>query len=730
MNIKRRDFLGYVVVGSGASLLCPLQVSATPLLLDGATPATPGEEVITTCNMCYLGCSVIATVEGGKRILLRGNPESPVNRGKLCAKGNAGVYKAAHPERIKHPMVRVGKRGEGQWRRISWEEALRTIAEALGAIAEDHGPESIALWHNVDLDRLDIYQRFMFALGSPNILTQQSACDSSLHIGAGLVLGEVRTVPDFANAECIVVLGHNPLGARDLVLATRTILEAKARGARLIVVDPRFTESAAHAHLWLPVRPGTDGILMAGFANYLIRKGAYDKDYVERHTFGFGKIAAHLAQFEVEPVCRVTGLSEAQFLNAADSMIGKRTLVDVARGVAAQPDGTYAAFMAIILNALLGSIDRKGGRLTIPWPPVELADVEPRIPRPTIERIDGANAGLPLPVGKRAQNPVSVMGIGQNVPEHILSEKPYPLKALIVSSVNPVYSLPNGGRLVEAFDKLKLLVAIDPFLSETAHHADLLLPAASYLETNELWFPTHPSLSLRQPVIEPRWESRASQDIIIDLAKAMGLEREFPFANYREFLELQLEGTGISMNQLTETGFVDLGHEPGELLEKGFDTPSGRIELFSSVLSFSGFSPVPIFAKWPAEKQDDDYPLYLITYKLPYQTNAITGCNPYLNAIQQENLLLMNPRAAARFGVGLGDAVTLESARGKVQVKVELTEGIHPETVALSHHFGHTAFSQVCLHEGVSPNPVIKDGTDPLGGNVTFNATRVKVTKS
>jgi len=730
MSMKRRDFLGYVVAGSSAPLLCPLGGSASSSLLDVATPAASDGEVITTCNMCYLGCSAIASLEEGERILLRGNPESPVNRGRLCAKGNAGAYKAGHPERIKHPMARVGKRGGGQWRRISWEEALSTIAEALGAIAEDHGPESIALWHNVDLDRLDIYQRFMFALGSPNILTQQSACDSSLHLGAGLVLGEVRTVPDFANAECILVLGHNPLGARDLVLASRTILEAKARGARLIVVDPRFTESAAHAHLWLPIRPGTDGILMAGLANHLIGRGAYDKDYVERHTFGFDEVAAHLAQFEVEPVCRATGLSEDQFLEVADSMIGRRTLVDVNRGVAAQPDGTYAAFMAIILNALLGSIDRKGGRLTIPWPPLELADVEPRVPRPTIDRIDGANAGLPLPVWKRAQNPVSLMGIAQNVPENILSDKPYPLKALIVSSVNPVYSLPNGGRLVEAFDKLKLLVAIDPFLSETAHHADLVLPAASYLETTELWFPTHPSLALRQPVVEPRWESRGSQDIIIDLAKAMGLEREFPFDNYREFLRLQLEGTGVSLTQLAETGFIDLGHEPGELLEKGFDTPSGRIELLSSVLSFSGFSPVPVFAKWPGEKPDDEYPLYLITYKLPYQTNAITGSNPYLNAIQQENLLLMSPRAAAPLGIGVGDVVTLESVRGKVQVKVDLTEGIHPDTVALSHHFGHTAFSEVCLHEGVSPNPVIKDGTDPLGGNVTFNASRVKVTKS
>jgi len=724
-DINRRDLFKYAA-SAGAALACPRQgAAASP-----AAGAAADREVITTCNMCFLGCSVIASVGEGGRLALRGNPESPVNRGRLCAKGNAGVYKALHPERIRYPMARAGARGEGRWRRLSWAEAIRAVADGLGAIAGEHGPRSVALWHNLDLDRLDIYRRFMFALGSPNALTQQSACDTSLHIGSGLALGEVRTVPDFAGAECIVVLGHNPLGARDLVFAAREILEARDRGARLIVVDPRFTESAAHAHLWLPIRPGTDGILMAGWANHLIREGAFDRDYVESYTFGFDRIAAHLEQFDVGRVCRQTDLSEAQFFEAVEGMIGRRTLVDVNRGVAAQPDGTWASFMSIILGALLGSIDRPGGRLTVPWPPIGLAEVEPRVRRPAGARIDGANPGLPLPFGPRPENPVSLLGLGQALPERILAGDPYPLKALIISSINPVYSLPGGGRLVEAFDELELIVAIDPFLSETALHADIVLPAASYLETTELWFPTYPALALRQPVIEPRWESRASQDIIIDVAHAMGLTREFPFADYREFLGLQLAGTGISLARLEEAGFVDLGYRPGSALDAGLKTPSGRIELVSSVLSFSGFSPVPVFEKWPGGEPDDDYPLYLITYKLPFQTNAITGSNPYLAAIQRENLLLMNPRAAARRGVGSGDVVTLESARGAVEVRVELTEGIHPETVALSHHFGHTAFSRVCLHRGVNPNPVIADGTDPLGGNVTYNATRVRVTRA
>ena len=727
-EIGRRGFLKGLAVGSGALLLDPTEAVAAA----ADRPSNgQGADVLTTCNMCFLGCSVIANAgPGGGSIRLRGNPDSPVNRGRLCAKGNAGFYKAEHPERVRTPMVRVGARGEGRWRTVSWEEATKTVATTLRAIASDHGPETIALWHNLDLDRIDIYQRFMFALGSPNILTMQSACDSSLHLGAGLVLGEVRTVPDFANAECIVVLGHNPLGARDLVFATRSILDAKAAGAALIVADPRFSETAAHADLWLPVAPGTDGILMAGWANHLIREGAYDRDYVERYTFGFDKIAAHLEQFEMARVCAVTGISEARFLAAVQRMIGKRTLVEVNRGVAAQPDGTYGALMSVILNALLGSLDRKGGRLTIPWPPVELAEVEPAVSRPTTARIDGANGGIPMPVGPRHDNPVSLLGLAQNVPDNILAQRPYRLRALITSSVNPVYSLPNGDRVPEALDTLDLVVAIDPFLSETAHHADIVLPAASYLETTELWYPTYPSVSLRQPVVEPRWESRPSQDIIIDLAREMGLEEAFGFADYEAFLRLQLQGTGITLDRLRETGFVDLDHQPGRLLEGGFDTPSGRVELVSSVLAFSGYSPVPVFARWPGDAADPDYPLALITYKLPHQTNAMSGSNPYLHAVQNDNLLLMNPKTAADLDVAPGDAVIVESSWGRAPVQVDLTEGIRPGTVALSHHFGHTAFSEVCRHAGVSGNGVIEPGTDPLGGNVTYNATRVWVTRA
>ncbi len=734
-GLTRRELLRTgAAAAAAAALPWPVRALANgeSVLLRGALPAAGATRVATTCNLCVVGCTVLATREGDRVLRLEGHPESPVNRGRLCAKGHAGFYKAIHPERLRHPMIRAGARGEGRFERVSWQRALRTVADALTAIRRDFGPRSIALWQNVNMDRPDLAKRFVHALGSPNFIGHVSTCDASRLIAGAMTFGIARAVPDYTNAGCILAVGVNPLGANHLVVAAREILEARAKGAVLVTADPRLSETAARSDLWLPIRPGTDGILLAGLVRWLIENDRYDAAFVERHTFGFGTIRRFAEPYDVDFVCAATGLPREHFLRTARLIGERRSVVAIGRGVVTHGDGTEAARLAEILNALLGAFDRAGGVRLLDHPPIPLAPVEPVVADPGGERIDRANGDrFPLPIGPQPEHPAAYFGVSHEIPRNVLAEDPYALRALLFHSVNPVYSLPQGRELVRAFEKMKLVVAIDAFPSETTRFADVVLPASTYLEGLDLWFPAPVKVSLRQPVLTPQHESRPAQEILLALAHAMGLSRGFPFQRYEDFLRAQLAGSAVELDALRARGFLAYTDEElcfGRRRGRGFLTPSGRIELVSSLLTSLGRPPAPEPAAPPAD--DAAYPYHLVTHKLPFHTQSATAENPYLAAIQSFNPVVMNPQTAAAIGVATGDRVEIASARGSLVATVRISAGIRPDTLALAHHFGHTAYSRLAAGRGVSGNAVIADGTDPVGGNLAFNDTRVLVRRA
>lgn len=734
-GLTRRDLLRTgAVAAAAAALPWPVRALAEgeSALLHGVAPAAGLERIVTTCNLCLVGCSVLATRDGDRVVRLEGHPESPVNRGKLCAKGHAGFYKAVHPDRLQHPLVRVGARGEGRFERVSWQRALRTVADALVEIRRDFGPRSIALWQNLNMDRPDLARRFVHALGSPNFIGHVSTCDASRLVAGAMTFGIARAEPDYANAGCILAVGVNPLGANHLVVAAREILAAKAKGAVLVTADPRLSETAARSDLWLPIRPGTDGTLLAGLARWLVENDRFDRAFVEHHTFGFETIRGFLEPFTVESVCAATQLDAERFLRAAHLLGERRSVVATGRGVVTHRDATDAARMGEILNALLGAFDREGGVRLLDYPPIPLARVEPAVADPGGPRIDRANGDrLPLPIGRQPAHPAAYFGVSHELPRNVLEEDPYPLRALLFHSVNPVYSLPQGRELVRAFEKLALVVSIDAFPSETTRFADVVLPASTYLEGLDLWFPAPVKVSLRQPVLAPQHESRPAQEILLALASEMGLSHALPFPRYEDFLRAQLAGSGVALDELRTRGFLPYTEEErrfGRRRERGFPTPSGRIELVSSVLTAIGRPPAPELADPPA--RDDAFPYHLVTHKLPFHTQSATAENPYLAAIQSFNPVVMNPETAAAIGVVTGDRVEIESARGSLVARVRVSAGIRPDTLALSHHFGHSAYSRIAAGRGVNGNPVIADGTDPVGGNLAFNDTRVRVRRA
>ena len=699
--------------------------------LPGVTPVFGGERVITTCNLCTLGCSVVATRAGDDVIALRGNPESPTNRGKLCAKGHAGIAKALHPDRLGTPLVREGARGDGRFRRASWPEALAVVARRLRDLRRAHGARSIALWQNLNMDRPEPFRRFVHALGSPNFIGHVSTCDASRHLGGAMTFGVERASYDFANAGCIVLVGVNPLGARDLVLAAREIAEARARGAVLIAVDPRLSETAARSDLWLPTRPGTDGLLLAALGRWLVDHERVDREFLRDHTLGAEHTLTWLRSIDVAAACTACGIDRSHFERAARIIGERRSVIAIGRGVITHADATDAARVAEIVNALLGAFDREGGVRLTPYPPVPLTSPGPRVRDPGGLRIDEAGADrLPLPVGPRDPHPLAFFGLSHHVPDNVLHERPYPLRALIFNAVNPVYSLPQSRELVDAFSRLELIVAIDAFMSETARYADVVLPASTYLEGFDLWFPAGAKVSVRQPVMAPRMASRPSQEIVLALARAVGVGRFFPFARYQDYVRAELQGTGVTLEELRARGFIPWSDQElrfGQRRERGFRTPSGRVELTSSVLVAAGEPEVPELAR--AGARDPEYPLSLVTFKLPFHTQSATMVVPHLAAIQRDNPLWIHTDTARVLGVRSGDEVRIASPRGEVVARALVTERVRPDTVALSHHFGHTAFSHDAAGRGVSGAPVVGDGTDVKGGNLAFNDARVRVVR-
>lgn len=733
--MSRREFLGAGAAIGLASCAGPRpqeEDEQGEVIVPDVTPVFGGDSVVTTCNMCALGCSVVARRVGERIVALRGNPKSPVNRGKLCAKGHAGLSKVDHPDRLGYPLLRAGARGEGRFRRASWAEALRVVARELRAIRREHGARSVALWQNLNMDRPDPFRRFIYALGSPNFIGHVSTCDASRLLGGAATFGVERASYDYSRAECIVAVGMNPLAARDLVLAAREIAEARARGAKLVTIDPRLSETAARSDVWLPTRPGTDGLLLAGLGRWLVDHDAIDHAFLRDHTLGAGTILRWLRRFDVADVCARTGVTPERFERAARLVADRRSLVAVGRGVVTHADATDATRTAEIVNALLGAFDREGGVRLTPYPPLRLAELEPRVRDPGGERIDRAAADrLPVPLGPARAFELAFFGLSHHVPRNVLDEQPYPLRAMILNAVNPVYSLPQGSELVRAFQRLQLIVSIDAFLTETTRFADVVLPASTYLEGFDLGFPVAAKVSLRQPVVAPRMESRPSQEIILALARAMGLGRAFPFRRYEELVAAQLRGTGVDLPRLREDGFVPWSDEElrfGQRRAEGFRTPSGRVELASSLIVASGGSPQPRIAERSVD--DPERPLSLVTYKLPFHTQSATAGIGHLAAIQTDNPLWINGATARAMGVESGDEVRVTSARGEVVARAHVTERIRPDTVALSHHFGHTAYAREAIGRGVSGSEVLGAGTDPIGGNLTFNDARVRVSRA
>lgn len=645
------------------------------------------EVVKTDCALCVNCCGIKAYVSEGKIVKIEGDPENPLNRGHLCPKGERLIEWEYSPHRLKYPL----KREDGMWRRINWDEALDIIAETLIRIKEEHGAHALAVYNgSVGVEHVEcsfFAQRFRGAYGTPNYFTVDTGCWRSRIFARQLTFGAFFQ-EDVENSKCIILWAHNPDASNPV--KARLIREALSKGARLIVIDPRRVPLAKEG-IYLQIRPGTDVALALGFMNVIIQEELYDKEFVEKWTYGFDKLVKHVKEYTPERVEEITWVPASDIKNCA-RIYATTKPASIVQGTCAldrQANNVQNSRALAILQAITGNVGNPGGWIWVR--PLRTTDL--RIP--VDERPIGVDdyPAFFEPFGK-----LFPYGHAMLLTDAILSEKPYPIKGLIIAGGNPALALPDSKRFERAARKLDLMVVIDVVMSETAELAHIVLPACTFLEQTGLGsYPAAtmhgiPWITLRKKVVEPPGECWPDWKIWSELGRRMGFGDLFPWKDDEEMVAMLIAPSEITLDQLkaNPSGLAYTAKEYG-IHKEGFRTPSGKIEIYSKKLEQAKFDPLPKYVE-PSQspirtpKLAKDYPLILITGARPaeyihYQLRTL----PELRKLNPEPLMEINPVTAARYGVLDGELVYVETPLGRIKIKAKLTPEIAPQVVSIPH---------------------------------------------
>ena len=682
MKITRRDFIKVSALTAAASLLdTKLDLRAFEFLPETEESRSEGTKVVyTTCDICAMQCAMRAYVKDGVIVKLEGHPDDLQSGGRLCAKGNAGINWIYNPDRLKYPLKRTNpKKGIDEdpgFVRISWEEAFKIIADKLKEIKEKYGAKSILGIHE------EIFP-IIKALGSPNTVCHHATCQSAALWFQPLILGSIL-FPDLENARYIISFGWDQAGKSKNAFA-RNYAEAISRGAKAVVFDPRLSVTASKG-VWVPVKPGTDLAVALGMINVIINEKLYDHEFVENYCYGFEELKEFIKPYTPTWASQVSDVPEETIKKVArEFATTKPGVILFFKGPGINKfNGTRLIHAIIILLALTGNIEKRGAML---FPRVlPLARVKPKkeLPPPeTEERIDGKDK-LPEK-GKK----LGVHGICLTIADSIINEKPYPIKAAIVMRENPIMGYPNQEKMIEAFKKLEFVVDIGYYPDETVWFADIVLPACSYLEKHGLirrtMYPLYPQVSVRQPVVEPMFDSKEDEEILHELARYLGVEDYLP-PHGEEVFDKMLEPVGITYKELCERGVYTQAQEFYPMLS--FFTPTKKIELYSTVLEKLGYDPLPYW-KEPPYKATKEYPFYLVVSRQAYSRHTRSQNLKWLYMIYPENFCYINSKKAKELGIEDGDEVYVESKYGRIKIKAKLIEGIRPDTVWVPAGWGH-----------------------------------------
>ncbi len=776
-RFSRREFIRAGLVGAAAltteGVFHPL-AGGMELLSGGKhVSRTTGRErraVPSTCLGCFARCGLIGYLEDGLLVKLGGNPAHPNSQGRLCAKGQAGLNLEYDPERVLHPLRRVGSRGEGRFREVSWEEALEEIAERLRALRAEGRPEEFVFHSERDITTSDLTRRFTHAVGSPSCLNFRPLAGVNKQLAHELTWGGDLDINDVAYTQYILNFGSNPYEAHLLRTSfAQRLQEGRSvrffdgrvhSRAKLVTLDVRVSNTAGRSDEWHPVRPGTDGLVALAMAHTIIEAGVHDEDFLTRWTnYPVSELRRHLSQYTPEVAARESGLHAADIRRIAVEFATTKPSTTISTGGSTKHwNGVQNERCIALLNAVAGNIDVKGGFCLPRQHRLRLAGPQPPVP--------AASSALMHP----AEFPLAGHGLSERLLPMVAEGKGR-LGVYMLYRANPAYAAPASEQAVEVLrdeEKVPFTVCVDSHVSETGLLADLVLPAATYMERWEIETPPAfemvPLVSLRQPLVSPRGESRCITEILTLLARRLGgeVERYFDFASPKAYLRRLIDGiprlvAAGGLDYLQDRGFwvdPEAGPRYRSYEEGGFDTPSGKFEVYSQRLQAAGFPALPSYVPIPAHKHLADGELILTTFQCNVHTHWLTGNQMWLSEIVHDNPLWLNTGTARRLGIEQGDRVRVTSGSGQFVTRAWVTEGMHPQAVAVGDGCGHWGYGHVARAEpyksrdpetkliwwgregehgngpGVHPNAAVEVSNDPIGGGQAWMDTVVRVEKA
>lgn len=725
LTMTRRGFLKGAALGAGA-------LSFGPHLLDFKSWArenakAPVFRVPTLCNGCGNRCAIFAYVKNGRLWRIEGNPEANGNQGVVCPKGHGYAHDLYNPNRIKGPLKRVGN----QFQPISWEKAYQEIATQINLILMDHGPRSI-FWVNFPQSNSAYALRLMHGLGSPHYFTHGSTCYTARNAGWNHTIGKLPS-NDLAGSRYILIIGRNPAGGIDLG-QVKDIVQAKTNGAKVVVIDPRHSETAILADEWLAIKPGTDLAFLLAMINVMVEEGLYDRDFVQHKTVGFPNLEDEIINYPPEWAEKICEIPAATIRRIAREIGKAKPKALLHRGYHGAFGSQYlnsfqTARALAIANSLLGNINREGGVYFPQYAHLgELAPKHPAPGPPNVSKADGTGVPGRYPLGAYED------GIAHAIPELALRGE---LKGGFVYHNNPLRTNPNPKRVIAGYKKLELLVVIDTVLSETASIAHYVLPESFYLERDEAVDTKHSGkkaqVTIQQKVVEPMFDTRPGTQIIIELGQHLGLKKFFDF-NIEEANRLRLKPLGVNLEELKKKGLLEVGEDWKEGFDK-LDTPSGKVEIFSETMKKLGYPPIPRWEE-PLVSPDpkDPHSFRLLHGKQAVHTHSMTANQPYLMEVSRRYDLIrlwMNRRRGEQLGLKDGDRVQLKSLIGEGKIRVKLTEGIHPSSVWLPSGYGiFSKYLETAFDRGLSYNDFLPTLFDPAVGHVMSSEIIVRVTKA
>jgi anaerobic selenocysteine-containing dehydrogenase len=795
MEFSRRNFIKFVAGGVGGTLLSPLPWK----LIDDIAIWTQNwswlpvpdrgkfSYINTVCTLCPGACGIQVRKVGSRAVKIEGRSDYPVNHGAICPLGMAGLQVLYNEGiRWKAPMKRVGPRGSQEWKEISWDEAIATLATRIKGLRDKGNPEKLAA---VDGNQSRstmalLIKRLLNSIGSPNYLRMPREEDT--HAMVNFLMQGINgpLTYDLENADFILSFGCGLLDGwgspgRMLSVWRNWATNEQQHKTHIVQVDPRASNTATKADIWLAPFPGTEAALALGMAHVIIKEKLYGKEFIKNHSFGFydwldekgvehkGFSGIVLEKYSPKNVENITGIKKGLIIEVARKFASARAPIALAgRGKGTFPGSLYE-FMAVhALNALKERVNNKGGTLITddvplaPWADVEYDSVA--TDGLTKERLDRAGT-LQYPFTR---------SLIHKFTEVINGSHSSPVDTLLLCSANPVHTMPDNHSFIEALAKIPFIVSFSPFMDETSMMADLILPDHSHLEKMvDIVRPAgiqYPCYALSQPVVKPLYRTRHSGDVIISLAKRIGgpVARSFQWAHFEEALKERVSGlydagkNTVSWGDVTKNGYWYI---PRHSFSKGsdiFKTPSNKFEFFSTEIELAlkaysrgksfddalldlGISAkgdevyMPHYEEIKSHGDKNEYPLLLLPVEFINLATGWIGNPPFLNKtlfdhqIKQGDLFVeVNPKTASRYNLIEGSRAMLQSSKGELSVRIHLFDGAMPGVIFIPFGLGHTAYDKYLKGKGVNPNEIIDPIEDPLSGQPVWWNTRVKVIKT